>query len=61
MVSGYLECEDSTIYIYFVAPTGSGKTVLFELALLACLQQGIDQCRAIYIAPTKVWNTKYDG
>jgi ATP-dependent DNA helicase HFM1/MER3 len=37
------------------APTGSGKTVLFELAMIRFLEMnGVDDSRCIYIAPTKV-------
>ncbi|RKP06035.1 P-loop containing nucleoside triphosphate hydrolase protein, partial [Thamnocephalis sphaerospora] len=42
------------------APTGSGKTVILELALLRLIQQhGNQACRAIYIAPTKA-STAHD-
>jgi len=37
------------------APTGSGKTVLFELAIVALLSQPESaQSRIVYMAPTKV-------
>nr|DBA11289.1 TPA_inf: MER3 [Testicularia cyperi] len=35
------------------APTGSGKTVLFELALLRMLQHEPESAKAVYLAPTK--------
>jgi len=38
-----------------LAPTGSGKTVLFELAIVALLSRpDLGQSRIVYIAPTKV-------
>ena len=37
------------------APTGSGKTVLFELAMIRFLEaNGADDSKCIYVAPTKV-------
>ncbi|KAI0780632.1 P-loop containing nucleoside triphosphate hydrolase protein [Trametes elegans] len=53
-----------------VTPTGSGKTVLFELAIIQLLQQRSDaheKKRCVYIAPTKSlcseksssWETKF--
>lgn len=41
----------------FTAPTGSGKTVLFELAIIKMLTQsgsGPRSGKCIYVAPTKV-------
>ncbi|KAL9715296.1 ATP-dependent DNA helicase MER3 [Leucoagaricus gongylophorus] len=52
------------------APTGSGKTVLFELAIVALLSQPESaQSRIVYMAPTKAlcseryrdWVTKFDS
>ena len=43
--------------LIFVAPTGSGKTVLFELAIVKLLREtaGTGQkVKCVYIAPTKV-------
>lgn len=37
-----------------VAPTGSGKTVLFELAIIRLLMNGNNQSKCVYMAPTKV-------
>lgn len=40
-----------------LAPTGSGKTVLFELAIIRMLQQAQtrgQESKCIYVAPTKV-------
>ncbi|KAL7417667.1 hypothetical protein BDY24DRAFT_437990 [Mrakia frigida] len=50
------------------APTGSGKTVLFELTIIRLLETGNDG-KAVYIAPTKAlcserskdWNMKFSG
>lgn len=51
------------------APTGAGKTVLFELAIVASLKQDHNN-RIVYLAPTKAlcaerardWNSKFkDG
>ncbi len=41
----------------FLAPTGSGKTVLFELAIINMLteaQETGQTVKCIYVAPTKV-------
>ncbi|SOV07340.1 related to HFM1 - DNA/RNA helicase [Ustilago sp. UG-2017a] len=35
------------------APTGSGKTVVFELALIRMLTREAESARAVYLAPTK--------
>ncbi|KAJ1658682.1 ATP-dependent DNA helicase MER3 [Dispira simplex] len=43
-------CDDN---IVVSAPTGSGKTCLFELALIQLFQRYEHQCKAIYMAPTK--------
>ncbi|KAJ1961373.1 ATP-dependent DNA helicase MER3, partial [Dispira parvispora] len=43
-------CDDN---IVVSAPTGSGKTCLFELALVQLFQRHEHQCKAIYMAPTK--------
>ena len=39
------------------APTGSGKTVLFELGIIRAMNQNrnnLKQVKCVYIAPTKV-------
>jgi hypothetical protein len=50
-LSPMFSCSDS-----FPAPTGSGKTVLFELAIIRMLvhNKNDSQSKCIYIAPTKV-------
>ncbi|EPQ25851.1 uncharacterized protein PFL1_06526 [Pseudozyma flocculosa PF-1] len=40
-------------HIVVSAPTGSGKTVIFELAILRMLQSGPPESKAVYLAPTK--------
>jgi reverse gyrase len=40
----------------FVAPTGSGKTVVFELAIIRMLQHAPNDSKCVYLAPTKVNN-----
>ncbi|KAG8976544.1 Sec63, partial [Tulasnella sp. 427] len=35
------------------APTGSGKTVLFELAIIRILLNGASQAKCVYMSPTK--------
>jgi superfamily II DNA/RNA helicase len=43
------------------APTGSGKTVLFELAIIRMLMESSKNSRAskcIYVAPTKVKSSR---
>ncbi len=40
-----------------IAPTGSGKTVLFELAMMRALERAQSSnkpVKCVYIAPTKV-------
>nr|DBA11282.1 TPA_inf: MER3 [Kalmanozyma brasiliensis] len=44
---------ESTENIVLSAPTGSGKTVVFELALLRMLTKDPENARAVYLAPTK--------
>ncbi|KAF8559747.1 P-loop containing nucleoside triphosphate hydrolase protein [Imleria badia] len=55
-----------------VAPTGSGKTVLFELSMIRMLTQTTDNARSgkcVYVAPTKAlctekhneWSVKFGG
>lgn len=42
---------------FLSAPTGSGKTVLFELSMIRMLTQTADDARfakCVYVAPTKV-------
>ena len=46
-------------YWSFLAPTGSGKTVLFELAIIRLLNQSSSQVKCIYVAPTKVHRSSY--
>lgn len=49
------------------APTGSGKTVIFELALVRMLTEEAENARAVYLAPTKAlcsertrdWSTRF--
>ena len=45
-------------FSFFIkAPTGSGKTVLFELAIVrmvTCMKNGGPSRRCVYMAPTKV-------
>ncbi|CBQ73764.1 related to HFM1-DNA/RNA helicase [Sporisorium reilianum SRZ2] len=49
------------------APTGSGKTVIFELALVRMLTKDPENARAVYLAPTKAlcsertrdWSTRF--
>ena len=40
------------------APTGSGKTVIFELAIMRMLATGDPQAKAVYVAPTKALCTE---
>lgn len=43
--------------LVFLAPTGSGKTVLFELAIIKMLSEAQEtgqSVKSIYVAPTKV-------
>jgi len=51
------------------APTGSGKTVLFELAIIRMLSEASVNTKCVYVAPTKAlcaekfkeWSTKFSG
>ncbi|KZP01054.1 P-loop containing nucleoside triphosphate hydrolase protein [Calocera viscosa TUFC12733] len=51
------------------APTGSGKTVLFELAIVRLLMEGDSGAKCVYMAPTKAlcserfndWTAKFQG
>ena len=43
-------------HVLLLAPTGSGKTVLFELAIIKMLKEApaiTQKARCVYIAPTK--------
>jgi superfamily II DNA or RNA helicase len=50
------------------APTGAGKTVLFELAIVKVFEEALDS-RVIYMSPTKAlcterardWKQKFQG
>ncbi|KAE9393645.1 P-loop containing nucleoside triphosphate hydrolase protein [Gymnopus androsaceus JB14] len=68
-------CFDSVLYskenMVISAPTGSGKTVLFELAIIKMLseaQQTGQSVKCVYVAPTKAlcseryrdWASKFD-
>jgi ATP-dependent DNA helicase HFM1/MER3 len=39
--------------IILSAPTGSGKTVVFELAIIHMLINGSNDAKGVYVAPTK--------
>ncbi|KZT52720.1 P-loop containing nucleoside triphosphate hydrolase protein [Calocera cornea HHB12733] len=51
------------------SPTGSGKTVLFELAIVRLLMEGNSDAKCVYMAPTKAlcserfndWTAKFQG
>ncbi|CAG8627024.1 14476_t:CDS:10, partial [Gigaspora rosea] len=51
------QCIDTALYgnedLVVIAPTGSGKTVVFELAMINVLMNDNDHARMVYIAPTK--------
>ena len=50
------------------APTGAGKTVLFEIAMIRCMQDSTSN-KIVYMAPTKSlcgervkdWQKKFSG
>ncbi|EIW84852.1 DEAD-domain-containing protein [Coniophora puteana RWD-64-598 SS2] len=52
-----------------LAPTGSGKTVLFELSIIRMLSEASVNTKCVYVAPTKAlcaekfkeWSTKFSG
>ncbi|KAF9265706.1 P-loop containing nucleoside triphosphate hydrolase protein, partial [Marasmius fiardii PR-910] len=63
----HFECPS----LVYAAPTGSGKTVLFELAIIKMLKEANDKgqkWKCVYIAPTKAlcgeryrdWSNKFD-
>lgn len=60
VISGTIVQVDSTTSrpdVIFLAPTGSGKTVLFELAIVKMLREAAGtgmKVKCVYIAPTKV-------
>jgi len=52
-----VECYGSSLSLCCSAPTGSGKTVIFELGIIRMFDQSKNtgkQAKCIYIAPTKV-------
>ncbi|KAJ4493398.1 hypothetical protein C8R41DRAFT_764528 [Lentinula lateritia] len=57
MVKAPSPCAHSLlIFLQFLAPTGSGKTVLFELAIIKMLSEAREtgqSVKSIYVAPTK--------
>lgn len=59
----FKDIYESQLNCIVSAPTGSGKTVLFELAIISELNKLSDTCefKALYIAPTKsLCNEKYE-
>ncbi|SPO26839.1 related to HFM1 - DNA/RNA helicase [Ustilago trichophora] len=48
-----LQVLESGDNVVLSAPTGSGKTVVFELALVRMLTKEPENARAVYLAPTK--------
>ncbi|CAG8531592.1 3121_t:CDS:10 [Cetraspora pellucida] len=52
------QCIDTALYtnenLVVIAPTGSGKTVVFELAMINVLMNSNDHARMVYMAPTKI-------
>ncbi|KAI0647359.1 P-loop containing nucleoside triphosphate hydrolase protein [Trametes meyenii] len=66
----YNTVVDTNENMVYLPPTGSGKTVLFELAIIKMLKENSsnhDKARCVYIAPTKSlctekassWQTKF--
>ncbi|KAF9052836.1 hypothetical protein BJ165DRAFT_1339967 [Panaeolus papilionaceus] len=71
VVLNSLPSFDTTHRLVSIAPTGSGKTVLFELAIIRALEQSkvsSKPVKCVYVAPTKAlctekfqdWSTKFD-
>ncbi|KDR81750.1 hypothetical protein GALMADRAFT_59618 [Galerina marginata CBS 339.88] len=67
----FLDLLTQLSFSYYLAPTGSGKTVLFELAIIRMVERSKisgKQVKCVYIAPTKAlcsekfqdWVTKFE-
>jgi len=53
----FIFLNDKCVLNPFLAPTGSGKTVLFELSIIHMLMSSahdVNAVKCVYIAPTKV-------
>ncbi|THU96369.1 P-loop containing nucleoside triphosphate hydrolase protein [Dendrothele bispora CBS 962.96] len=68
---GVFNAVQSSCFDIFSAPTGSGKTVLFELAIIKMLTEAKESgqsLKCVYVAPTKAlcsekykdWSAKFD-